>query len=119
MATYRVNEASTARYTATLVDETETPIPAADLTALTLYLYEPVSAGVVNSRNNQNVLNTNGVTVNSAGLLTWTISALDTTMVNATKEIETHIATFTFTYASGNKVGRHEVILSIDNLLGV
>ena len=54
------HEHATAKYTAIIKDESSVAIAAASLTTLTLTLYD--SAGtIINSRNAQDVLNTNNV----------------------------------------------------------
>ena len=111
---FRVNEKTTARYTAQIVDELNVGIPAASLSTLTLTLYGVVSGTILNSRNAQNVLNANGVTVDSSGNLVWTMAPADNAILG-TQALETHAALFVWTWA-GTKEGRHEVIILVDNL---
>jgi len=107
-------------YTGTLTaNDGVTPIPSASLVTLTLTLYVIKTDGTidyVNSRNAQNVLNANNVTVNAAGLLTWSIQVLDTTLVEALP-FERHIALFEWTTAS--VAGKHEAILIVQALTEV
>jgi hypothetical protein len=53
---------------------------------------------VINGRDEQDVLNGNNVTVDSAGALTWLIQPADTTMNSAVAAVEEHRAKFSFTY---------------------
>lgn len=79
----RIGEGATKILTAYLEDETGTAIPLADLLTLTLSLWIGTEKGGkrVNSRNLQNVLNTNNCTFNAtSGLLTWNLQSADTTM---------------------------------------
>jgi hypothetical protein len=114
-------EQTTPLYTATLVDETMTPVPAASLATLRLTFYTIDAAGAVhyiNSRNNQNVLNANNCTIDANGLFTWQLQVADTSMIEAIPN-ETHIALITWTWAGGAKTGRHELHIVIKNLAEV
>lgn len=115
--TFDILEQSTGQYTATIVgNDGVTALPAATLLSLALTLYvikTDGTIGYVNSRNAQNVLNLNNVTVNSAGLITWAIQAGDTTLVEALP-FERHIALFEWTWANG--AGKHEMVLVVQNL---
>jgi len=113
------DERTTEQVSATVVNEAGTALPAASLTTLTLTLYDRTSGTIINSRDNQNVLNVNGVTVDSAGVFLWTLTPLDTIIVDATKSLETHVGLFTWTYDSGNKTGRHEIVHVVRNLTKV
>ncbi len=113
-------------YWATLVDDEEVLLPANVLSTLTLTLYVvrgDGSVSYVNSRNAQNVLNANNVTVynslqtRSDGFtysLKWAIQPADTTLVDSVP-YERHIALFEFAWPTG-KQGKHEVILNVKNL---
>jgi hypothetical protein len=115
---FLINEKSTGIYTATIVgNDGVTPLPAATLLTLILTLYVIKADGTAQLiRNAQNVLNANNVTVDAAGLLTWSIQVADTTMVEAVP-FERHVALFQWTWASG--AGKHEVVLSVKNLAQV
>lgn len=112
-----LNEKTTSQYTATIVDEAGVAVPLAQITAATLTLYATdANQTIVNSRDNQNVLNTNGVTIHAtSGLLTWTIATLDTAILDNTLSIEKHVALFTISWGTG-KTLRHEIALLIRNL---
>ena len=117
---YEVREKTTPKYTATITDDNGNALPAASLTTLTLTLYRIDATGatqIINSRNAQNVLNANNVTIDANGLLTWAVQILDTTLGDATLPFERHIALWTWTWQAGAKTGRHEVILNIQNLV--
>jgi hypothetical protein len=114
---FRVNEQTTARYTAQIVDETGAALPAASLSTLKLTVYDQASGSVLNSRSQQNVLNANGVTVDSSGNLVWVMDPADNAIVG-TRELEAHIALFEWTWAS-TKAGRHEVPILVLNLAKV
>lgn len=117
---YEVAEKTSGQVTALLVDnDGVTPIPAAALATFTLHLYVVKSdgtIGIVNTRNHQNVLNANNVTVSPAGVVVWTYQVGDTTLVEALP-YERHIALFEWTTATA--AGKTEVVLVVRNLLEV
>jgi hypothetical protein len=123
-STVDVLEKETPLYTATLTDDSGAILPAATLQTLTLLLYIEKadgthsyirgSAGV-----GQNVLNTNNVTIDSTGLLTWKIQVADTTLNDQTVPFERHVGlwTWTWTDAGGSaRRGSHELVLTVKNL---
>lgn len=117
---FEVLEQTSGRLSGTLTDnDGVTPVPGAALVTLTLTLYvvkADGTTGIVNSRNAQNVLNQNNVTVDSAGLLVWLYQVGDTTLIEALP-FERHIALFTWTTAT--TTGRTRVVLNVQNLLTV
>jgi len=119
---YDIHEKETGLFTAIITgNDGVTPIPLASLLTLTLTLYAIIADGTasfINARNHQNVLNANNVTVHAtSGLLTWSIQALDTTLVEAALPFERHIALFEWTTATAS--GKHESILVVKNLFQV
>ncbi|MEY4932894.1 MAG: hypothetical protein RLZZ403_1214 [Pseudomonadota bacterium] len=120
---FHARESSSAKLTATIKDETEAVIPAASLTTLTLLLYDQTThlasatstAAIINSRNRQDVLNTNGCTVSTGGVLTMTFSPADNIIINTGKSSERHVALFEYTYAAGAKAGKEEVLMDVYN----
>ena len=111
-----VHEKSTRVYTATIEDENGNAIPSSSLTTLLLTLYSQHSGTIINSREGQNVLNANNVTVDANGLLTWTMQPDDNQILDNTLTSERHKALFEFTYSAGAKSGKHEVVFVVDNL---
>lgn len=89
-----VNERSTSLYKATLVDELSQPIGLPRITALILTLSNVVDGSVVNSRNGQNALNANDVTVSVDGELVFVIQPSDVAIVDTQADYEAHRATF-------------------------
>ena len=72
---------------------------------------------IINSREGQNVLNTNNVTVDEDGLLTWNIQGDDNQIVSTTLaagEYETHIALFEWVWSSGQ--GKEQIELMVEQL---
>ena len=115
--TFAIDEKETGQYTASVVgNDGVTPLPGATLSTLTLTLYvikADGTDGIVNTRDNQNVLNANNVTVDANGLLTWAIQTADTALIEVIP-FERHIALFQWTWPSG--AGKHEVVFIVRNL---
>lgn len=112
----KVRERCTAKYTATIQDESGTALASTDLTTLTLTLYDLASETILNSRNRQNVLNANNVIIDVAGVLTWTMQPADNVLVDTTAKQERHVALFEWTWDSGGKAGKYEVKIDVENL---
>jgi hypothetical protein len=116
----KVLEETSAIFTATLLsDETDatSTVAASSLTALTLTLYDVCSGDIINTRDDQDILNDNNVTVDEDGLLTWSIQSEDNQIVSTTLaagEDETHIALITWIWATGQ--GREEITLLVRQL---
>ena len=86
-----------------IVDELGVSIPLASITTLTLTLYDEATNSIINSRNAQNVLNANGVTVTN-GKVDWAVSPLDMVMVGQSDGTqEMHSAQFVLRWAAGAK----------------
>ncbi len=113
----RLDEQVSASYVGTLQDQTGTDIALSSLTTITLTLYDLSTKGIINSRNAQDVKNTNNVVITSAGVLTWTLQPADNIIVTSTKRAgayEKHIALFEYAWAAGSN--KHEVVLEIRQL---
>lgn len=111
----RVRENATSVYQATIVDEDEVAIPANDLDALTLTLYDKGTGTIINSRDGQDVLNANNVTVSAQGVLVWTMQPEDNPIVTpseVTHGLEAHIALFEWTWDTTKK-GNYEVQIDV------
>ena len=115
----RVEEKSTGRYKVVLHDEAGLAIPLSAMTTITLTLYDDYTGTIINSRNAQNVKNTNNVSYTEAGLLTWTLQPNDNIIVTSevrTNGYEKHIALFEYTWSSGSKAGKHELEFQVRQL---
>jgi hypothetical protein len=117
----RVREGCTALYTATIQDEANDPLLLTDLTTLTLTLYDKTTGSIINSRDDQDVKNTNGVTVSAGGVLVWTMSPADNVIVGAPSrnQPEQHVALFEWTWDTGTKAGKYEVQIDVEQLTKV
>jgi hypothetical protein len=117
MATLYATENTGAIYTATLEDSSGTAIPLANLTTITLTLYDVASGDIINSRNDQNVLNQNNITIHAtSGLLTWTMQAADNAILDDDLDWEHHRALFEFVFSGTGSPGKHEGNFMIRNL---
>lgn len=113
-----IMEKTTPKITATIQDEDGVAISSANLTTLTLTLYNLSDSTIINSRSAQNVLNANNVTVDTNGLMTWSVQTLDTIIVGTSK-YEEHRAVFEWTYSAGAKNGKYVIDMSIYNLVKI
>lgn len=113
-----VAEQTVCRFTGVLVDETGEPVPAADLTAMTLTLYNDDRVKqVINGMLNSNILNdAYRGTVDANGNFTLTLYDADNSILNSERVRETHVALVRFTYSSGTKTGRQEIAFQVVNL---
>lgn len=115
---FPIAERATGRYRAQLVGhDGVTPLTNVHLLTLTLTLYavsQTDADTIVNTRQRQDVLNLNDVTVTPSGLLTWIVQPGDTTLVDPAVPFERHIALFEYTWLGG--AGKHEVLLVVRNL---
>ena len=120
MALLYTKEKTGAVYTATLEDSDGTAIPLANITAITLPLYDVSDGSIINEREDQNVKNTNNVTIAAtSGLLTWNMQADDNPIVDTTLAVgdrEHHKALFEFTYDGNGSPGKHVANISVLNL---
>ena len=115
-AIFTVREKTTRRYTAVLKDETGAAIGSGTLSSLKLTLYNKADGSIINTRNQQNVLNANGVTVDSSGNLTWTMDPADNPVIDAVKDYEEHVALFEIGWSGDAKKNNHEVIIRVENV---
>lgn len=113
---YPVKEKQTGVYSFTIKDENGNAIPVSQLTTVTLTLYSTASDAIVNARSGQDVKNQNNVTIDAAGLVTWTQQLADLTILDDSLHEETHRALFLFTWQSGARSHPHEVDFVIENL---
>lgn len=122
IAKLRVLERNSAYVSGILRDETGTVVPLADLTAMTLTLKndddadpDDATAGVINARNAQDVLNTSGGTFHATtGAWSLTLGSADNEIVDddlAHGQIERHTARLTFTFGT---VGRFDGVIPIE-----
>lgn len=111
-------EGKTAFITAELVDQADLPIVKANINALTLTLYDMATLGLINSRDNQNILDTNGGSLHATdGTLTIELSPLDMVIVSALNpppRYEHHVARIEWTYNTTRK-GSCDIEFRVEN----
>lgn len=117
MKSFPVLGDTTALYTARLVDEVGDPIPGALLETLTLTVTAILGSNntpIVNGRNEQNVLNANGVTVSEVGALRWELVQEDTAFVGSSR-VERHRVEFAWSWGEEEpfKHGKHVFYLKL------
>lgn len=118
-------QGSTATYTTTLTSDGSTPVAAASVNSLTMSLIDRRTRAVINSREDQNILNTNNVTLHAtSGLLTWEIQEEDTAIVNTTDPVqfqkdELHFAIFTVLFDTSTRTAKHILPMQIRRELTV
>ena len=118
--TYPIDEQESGQYTATITgNDGVTALPGGTLSTLTLTVYVVKQDGteaIVNSRNQQSVLNANNGTVSAGGVFTWTIQPGDTTLIEPLLlQYERHYCLLEWSWPTGNQ-GKGEFILVVKNL---
>lgn len=116
---FTILEDSSYELTLTWRNEDGNAIALAEVSTLTLTYYQRFSGDIINSRSDQNVLNTNNVTYHAtSGLMTWTVQPADTAITDTALDIEAHRALFEIQLTSGAR-GKKEVDLYVTNLVKV
>lgn len=101
----RMDPGTSGLFSGTLRDAAGVAIPLANINSATLTLRDGSSGTIVNSRDAQNVLNLNSVTIHAtSGAISWSILPADTTLVGTTGETEEHVATFTITFETSKRL---------------
>lgn len=118
--TFPALELTSAIYTGVLRDAAGNPVSSSVLQSFSLTVYEVITQTIVNSRNSQDVLNTNDVTVDTNGLITWYLQKNDNAIVAQTEApLEIHVAKFVATWTDVNNKPQqleHEVFIAVQNL---
>lgn len=113
------DEGSSARYTATLLDEDGAAVQKADLVSIELWLRDVASGQYLNNRNAQNVLDAHGVTFHdTSGLLTWQLAPADNAIVGDSSE-EIHEFIFRVVWDEGNKAKVHRRYIKVKNMVPI
>ena len=115
-------EGTTGSYSFALVDGTGAAIDPGFLDTLTATYFDLENHVIVNNREGQDILNTNGGTVTTiAGPPPTTVVILefspdDTVILNEHRLVEQRVLTFAWTWDGGLRHGAHAVQFGIDNL---
>ena len=111
-----VNERTSAQDTATLTDHAGVTIVGSLLETLTLTLYDEATGIILNNRNQQNVLQTNGVTVSEAGRLTCILAPADNAIIGGTAGHERHVMLFHADGSIGQRELYHRAVIFVRRL---
>lgn len=99
-----------------LTDENDEAIAKASLSTLTLTLYERKTATILNGRDQSDILDDNGGTVSSTGLLDLILDDNDNALATqASKVAEDHVALIEWTWSSGTRFGKKEITFTVAN----
>lgn len=104
IAVITVNEENIALVSGALLDEDAVAVPLSALSALTLTLYDKDTDTIINSRNAQSILNTNGGTFHATtGAFTLTLSAADNAIMTTREagRTETHYGLVEASWSGG------------------
>ena len=116
MSVTTINERTSARYTATLTDETGAVINGTTLDSATITAYDVTTGTIIGSRNAQNCLQANGVTISALGLLTWILDPADNAILGSAAT-ERKAAMFVLGWGGASvKQCRHEMTWIVRNL---
>lgn len=111
---YDVHQDTSGKYTAKLVDESSVAIDSTVLESMTLTLYDSATEDIINSRDGQDVLNTNNATLDCEGNLVWSWTTADMPRLHETKPSEIHTALFTLVWNGGLNKMYHEVSFRVN-----
>lgn len=117
---HRAQENQSARVAFTLLDEDDVGVGPSRLLTATLTLIDLETERIINSRNAQNVINANNVTITEEGRVTWDLQGEadnvlvrgDNGLVRWNQQMERHRARFYFTWAQGGQF-THDVFLLV------
>lgn len=108
-----IDEGESANIEATFEDLSGDALDKSSLATLTCTLLNAADGAVINSRSNQNILDANGSTVTTAGVLTLRLEPDDNAIVNtnlSSGQTESHYLTVTWTWSDGTatRTGKQE-----------
>lgn len=116
---FNATERTSGKYTATIQDAAGTALPLASIVSAVLTLTDIKTGTVINSRDAQDVLNANNVTIhNTSGLLTWSLQPADNVIVTSSEEWELHLAVFDIVYSTDQRLV-HKAYILVENISGV
>jgi len=127
-ASFTVQENKTGIYTFTLQDVTGSAIDKVDLLRLTLTYYDILTEQIINTRQDQDALDMNDVTVFTevppGGMLpvttvTWFLQPGDCAIVDDRHGVEHHAALFQWAWGTPEQRSAQQVGVSVENLLYV
>lgn len=123
-----INERTSGRYLATLVDETGALVPGSALQSATLSLFATLTGAIVNGWTAKNILNANGWTFYESLQTTivdgqtftynvaWVITPADGQVIDPALATEGHTAEVQVMWSAGAKGATHRFKLNVANL---
>lgn len=112
-------EGKTVFLRAKVVDEEDSPVPKAMIDALTVTLYDVGSGAIINSRDNQNILDTNGGSLHAtSGDLLLEFSPADMVIVSTVPpqpRYEHHVARIEWGY-NATRNGSCDIEFRVENM---
>ena len=112
-----VDEGESCIITATLYDATGEVLAKAAISTLTVSLINEADGSIINSREDQDILDANGGTVSTPGVVTLKLQPADNVMVDTSgSEKEVHVVAFEWTWTDGQSVsmtGRQEYGMTV------
>ena len=113
-------ENSTVEIAGTITDASGTPIPAASLTSVKVWLFHKATKAIVNLRDAQDVKNANGGTVDpTSGAFVLALGPLDTVLESQSLATSDIVAEFEWVYNAGASTGRASVQFTVGNLVKI
>lgn len=94
----KVDEGESIRLEGTLTKPGGVALEEGNLESLTVTLLNKSDNSVINSRNEQNIINANGGTIDEEGNFTFTLSASDNILLDESARTEEHILIFKFSW---------------------
>jgi hypothetical protein len=118
-----VQEGESMNITGTLVDDDDVAIPKAGYRSFTITLHDEVSNVIINGRNDQDILDANGGTVNDDGSFIIRLGPDDAIIVSGTDlagDLETHIVRIKWTWNDEGTIrtGIHQARIRVTKLGG-
>lgn len=83
---------------------------------LSLTLFDRETKTIINERSEQDVLNTNGITIDENGNVEWVMMANDNPIIDDTKNVETHVMQFNWSWSNSMKNESAEIWINVINL---
>jgi hypothetical protein len=115
MADFRVKQNTTFKYTVTFKDEDSAAIAESAIDSITMTHYDRDTGEIINSRDAQDVHDTNNCTYGTTdGLFTWTALRADTPIVNEKCSEEIHVVLLEVNYGT-TKYAFHEFEIIVTN----
>lgn len=98
----RIDEGESAIITASFYDADNVQIPKSAFTSLEVTLYNKSDGAVINTRENQDIIDANGGYLTDVGVLTLKLGPLDNIIIDADCQEEDHIVRLKWTWVDAD-----------------